>query len=215
MDPTLSQKLRYLVFEGVDGVGKTSLLSHVHAELIARTAWTDSKPVMFTEMRFPTTSPVGVLIRRVLTNYEYLDERTMLYLWMADAVEANTEITVRLASGQYVLTDRHPFVSSFAYQAESYDMATLLAIQAKHTLVSPHHVFILDAPTDVTETRLQRRTETRCQRYEPVDAAYRERIRQRYLAYATLHPQHTTVLNGIEPVTTLVQQVMQHLTEKP
>lgn len=197
---------RCIVFEGPDGSGKSTLcravLDHYSFQAKMKT-----KPTLWS-IRYPThTTAPGKLIHHIFSGVVTVDPKTMLYLLLADFVEMSVRLKPQLTDDALVIVDRHPLVSGWAYQTETYTLEDVLACQRRHDIDGFDLVFILDVPAAVSEERLSARKTRRNAMYEVQDPLYQERLRDRYRAYAAMHPQHTVLLDGTQPIETLVKQV--------
>ncbi len=103
---------RLVVFEGVEGVGKTTQLDRLVARLAAA-------GVNVARFREPGGTPVGDRIRQVLLDPGTLmDARTEALLFMASRAElVATAVRPALAAGAIVFLDRF-FLSTYAYQVD-------------------------------------------------------------------------------------------------
>ncbi|ENN96775.1 thymidylate kinase [Methanocaldococcus villosus KIN24-T80] len=95
----------FIVFEGIDGSGKTT-----QAKLLA-----EKLKAFFTYE--PTDGDVGKLIRAILREKRDVDNRTLALLFAADRIEHNKIIKKELKKRD-VVCDRY-FYSSLAYQSVS------------------------------------------------------------------------------------------------
>jgi dTMP kinase len=102
----------FIVFEGIDGSGKSTQIRLLEAFLTAR----GQKVVRTAE---PSDGPAGKLIRQVFSGAYPADERVVAGLFVADRLEhilhAETGMRKALDEGFTVLCDRY-YLSSFAYQ---------------------------------------------------------------------------------------------------
>jgi dTMP kinase len=98
-----------IVFEGIEGVGKSTQLQLLRA-------WLQRTNVV-TTVREPGGTPAGDEIRRLLLDPEsQLDERTEALLFMASRAQVVASvIRPALDRGEFVLLDRF-FLSTYAYQ---------------------------------------------------------------------------------------------------
>ncbi len=119
MNPPGPGKL--IVFEGIDGTGKTTQLV-----LLARTLTDRGLPVVSTKE--PTDGPFGRRIRELYTNRESVSREQELELFLADRREhVRTLLSPALSSGKIILCDRY-VLSTIAYQgAAGLDVQEILA----------------------------------------------------------------------------------------
>jgi len=99
----------FIVFEGVDGSGKST-----HARLLADWLRGRGKGVFLTME--PTEGRIGQLIRDVLSGKIKVDPKTLALLFCADRVEHVNQIREALDKGDIVISDRY-YHSTVAYQA--------------------------------------------------------------------------------------------------
>lgn len=118
----------FIVFEGLDGCGKTTQLDLLAGKIIKHyNSIYNSITSMFinplTEERVyktaePTNKATGKFLRRVLKGEFILDARTVAFLFSADRCEhlyGEEGIVSKTAANKYILCDRYLF-SSLAYQ---------------------------------------------------------------------------------------------------
>ncbi len=107
----------FIVFEGLDGTGKTTQM-----ERLAETLRAEGVSVALTAE--PTDSEDGRRLRRVLAGKEPADNPCLAALFLLDRIGHNTDpvhgIERMLANGCTVLSDRY-YYSSLAYQGEGED----------------------------------------------------------------------------------------------
>lgn len=107
---------KFIVFEGIDGCGKTTQLARLGNALRAR-----GRQVCLTAE--PTDSPTGKLLRAALSGKEPRSPSEMAALFTLDRIGHNLApggIGEALASGKDVLCDRY-YYSSLAYQGSLCD----------------------------------------------------------------------------------------------
>jgi len=105
-----------------------------------------------------------------------------------------------LAGGKVVIADRF-YDSTFAYQGYGLgaDLAGLRALTSFAVGgLRPQRTFLLDAPVEVTLTRLRARDarEERWDRFHSDDRAFFERVRDGYLRLAAGEPGRFVVVNA-------------------
>ena len=100
---------KLIVFEGIDGTGKTTQLTLL-ADLLTNLNY----PVLVTKE--PTEGPIGLKIRQLYTNRGNCTDEEELALFIADRKEHVAECLLpALRAGKIVLCDRY-FLSTMAYQ---------------------------------------------------------------------------------------------------
>jgi dTMP kinase len=98
-----------IVFEGAEGVGKTTQIQRLCAYL-------DAAAVPYTALREPGGTPLGEEIRRLLLGLEHdVAPRAEALLFMAARAQLVKRIQHEKRQGRVVLLDRF-FLSTYAYQ---------------------------------------------------------------------------------------------------
>ncbi|NLL95379.1 MAG: dTMP kinase [Thermoplasmatales archaeon] len=157
----------FIVFEGIDGTGKSSVCTAV-SESLSRLGY---DAVTTYE---PTPGPIGSLVRS-----EGFGPLAEALLFAADRAEHTVWVMGRVREGKVVLCDRY-FASSLAYQsAAGADPGWIRGINAPG-MVEPDLTILMDAPVSVGMGRVGFRGEAT--RFE--DPGYLEKVRSAYLDYA-------------------------------
>lgn len=203
--------MKFMVFEGLDGAGKSTLIQSIQKHLEAQ----DLEPIL---IRDPGTTAVGEKLRRlILDPAEQPSAKTEILMYQAARAQLVDEIIApSLKKGRWVLSDRF-YSSTIAFQchARGLDRADVdwLSRYACSGLV-PDLVVFIDIPVEESQRRLNSRGaslgETK-DRMEQENIAFHERVRQGYLAQAKENPQGWLVLDGTRTPAQLVDDVMAHL----
>lgn len=132
---------KFIVFEGADGVGKTT-----QARILA-----DRLGAHLT--REPGATPLGLRLREILSdpNFEKTPEVEVLLMAADRSAHISDVIVPKVEAGTHVVSDRH-VGSSFAYQGYGRGvlMESITTINMFATLsVTPDLVIYLDAPRHV------------------------------------------------------------------
>lgn len=168
----------FIVVEGVDGAGKSSVVAGVAAAFSAR-----GRDVLV--LREPGSTPIGERVRALLLDPQsgHPDPMAEALLFSACRAEMVRKlIRPALEQGRFVVLDRF-FFSTLAYQGggAGADRAALMEISRAATGgLLPDVVVLLDLPPAVAAAR---RTRT-LDRMEANDAAYHDRVRRAYLDLA-------------------------------
>lgn len=159
----------FIVFEGIDGSGKTTLIESVKKYLESR-----GRKVKTT--REPTSGTIGSFVR----DTDGLTPESEALLFTADRACHTEEIEKWLSDGYDVIADRY-YASTIAYQAASgTDRKWLESINSK-VIVEPTMTFLLDISPEVSLRRVDTRGEEKS-RFEK--AEYLRRVREEYLSTA-------------------------------
>lgn len=147
---------KFIVFEGIDGSGKTTQIKLLH-----RTLADKGIPVHITKE--PTDDPMGKQLRKYLGGKEKTDLRAIAALFAADRLHHITAaggILDNLSKGRTVLCDRY-YLSSYAYQSVDCDLDWIMALnrEAANIARPDLHIF-LDVPAEQSMGRVTSRGET-------------------------------------------------------
>jgi dTMP kinase len=166
----------FVVLEGPDGAGKSSLVRALGARLLA-----DGMQVL--PVREPGGTPVAEAARKVaLRSHHEISPAAELFLILAARADLVARvIRPALEAGQIVLADRFD-LSTRAYQvagrglpADDVDAALRLATGG----LVPDLTLVLDIPVEIGRER-QRRARKVQDRFEREDDAFHERVRDAY-----------------------------------
>jgi len=159
------KKYRFIVFEGIDGSGKSTqikLLSDYLASCGHRIHCTAE----------PTNGPAGRLIRQVFSGAYPADDRVVAGLFVADRLEhilhTDNGMLQALRDGFTVLCDRY-YLSSFAYQGVHMPLAWVMQANSMAVeLLKPDVHIYLDLSPEKALERIRKGREDR-ELYETMD----------------------------------------------
>src|SRR4030042_469001 len=140
----------FIVFEGIDGSGKTEQYRRLVKSL-------EKRRYEVVQTKEPTVdSPIGKLIRSVLYRHERVAEEALALLFAADRADhTERKIKPALERGAIVVSDRYVY-SSLAYQSRGMgrelDLEWVRTIN-RHT-IQPDMVIYLDVSPEVGQDRL-------------------------------------------------------------
>lgn len=109
------KKGKFIVFDGIDGAGKTTQL-----DMLARRMTDDGESVYITAE--PTGRDIGRLLRSALSGADKRSECEMAVMFVLDRIAHNAEIEEKINDGVCVLCDRY-YHSTLAYQGKTTDYA--------------------------------------------------------------------------------------------
>ncbi len=162
----------FIVFDGMDGTGKTTQMRTLAAALEAVGC-----PVVLTAE--PSTSEDGKALRRALSGQEPASNSRLAALFLLDRIGHNEEIARWLAEGKTVISDRY-YYSSMAYQGVdgAYDWVADMNLRCPG-IRRPDGCILLDMEPEASMARITAgRTTDELEIYETV--AQQERIRARF-----------------------------------
>lgn len=207
----------FITFEGIEGSGKSTQIKLLAASLEAA-----GKTVVTT--RQPGGCALGQTLRAILlsTNTKNLDPRAELFLYLADRAQHIAEI-IRPAqnAGQIVLCDRFAD-STTVYQGYGRGLDVAMLNKLNDIAVAgawPQCTLLLDLDPEQGLRRALARNlkEGNCAtegRFEAESIDFHTRIRDGYLALASLHPKRIAIIDATPDVATVARAVWQAVSAR-
>lgn len=185
-----------IVFEGIDGSGKSTVARSLYEDLYERQR-------LVQHITFPSKRPIGVFLRKCLNGEETINPIAYQHLFIADALDNDAQIRTWIDQGNTVICDRHPTVSSWVYGIEHFSLPTILSINVAQLFTRPSLIVVLDVPSEVAAKRLFERGGMDAT-YDTVDLSKIEQRRSRYFATVNLSPLAYAILDGTKSTRVLV-----------
>lgn len=215
----LKQRGKFITFEGLDGVGKSTQLENLAANLRGR-----GIDVLTT--REPGGTALGEKLRTVLLSSRTsgLSPLAELALMFADrAQHIDEQILPALEQGQWVLCDRFTD-SSEAYQGGGRELGSQLVLQLHKTLchnLQPDLTILMLSDASRAVARARRRnagqsqqTEDDESRFEKESRAFYERVLAVYMAIATRSPQRVAMVDATDPIAKVQKKIARIVEER-
>jgi len=198
----------FIVFEGGEGIGKTT-----QAKLLK--AWLEQEEETVVLSREPGGSELGVEIRKILLSHSTgeISPRAEALLYAADrAHHVYSVIRPALAQGEVVISDRY-FDSSIAYQGAGRILqpqeVARISRWATESLF-PTLTIIIDLPPQIGLARLKSKDRLESQ---PMD--FHERVRQEFLQLAALDPERYVIIDGNQSIEDTHAAIISRVSEIP
>jgi dTMP kinase len=205
---------RFVTFEGIEGVGKSTQVQRAAASLRAA-----GLEVVVT--REPGGTPLAEAIRRMVLEpqSDRLDGTAeLLLMFAARSIHLANLIEPALARGAWVLCDRFTDATE-AYQGAGRGVA-LEDIRALERIAQrgrrPDLTLLLDAPVELAMARSRQRGEQN-DRFEAEQAGFFRRVRQGYLDIAAREPGRVVRVDAarsVEAVALDVARVLRRLQQE-
>jgi dTMP kinase len=200
MDATMStnQPGFFISFEGIDGAGKST---HINAYCDLLKSRFPERTLVLT--REPGGTVLGEQLRALLLEAPMHLETEALLMFAARREHLAQVIEPALEAGHIVVSDRFTD-ASFAYQGggRGLSIEKLNALeqwvqtQSDGYLLQPNTTFLFDLPGAVAEAR---RSKARTpDKFERLDLAFFERVRQEYLRRAKADPNRFVLVDATQ-----------------
>ncbi len=158
-------KGRFIVFEGIDGSGKSTQIKKISKRLkaLGNNVYSTFEP---------TDGPIGTLIRKMLSGKIATDQRTIASLFAADRtdhlVNHDNGIRHKVDKGDVVLCDRYYF-SSYAYHAQYIEMKWVINANSLNAdILRPDLTIFIDVDPDLCFKRIKS-SRSNFEMYEKID----------------------------------------------
>jgi dTMP kinase len=184
---------RFITFEGIEGVGKTT-----QAALAAE--YLQSRGIEVVLTREPGGTPLAEQLRALVLEPR---ERPigvtaeLLLIFAARASHVADRIRPALRRGRWVLCDRFTD-ATLAYQGggSGANRAWIRQLaKIAHPRLTPDRTLLFDAPPEIAMARVADRG-NRPDRFEAEDSTFFERVRQSYLEIAAHEPARVRVIDA-------------------
>jgi len=188
----------FISFEGIDGAGKST---HINSFCDLLKSRFPERTLVLT--REPGGTALGEQLRALLLEAPMHLETEALLMFAARREHLAQVIEPALAAGHIVVSDRFTD-ASFAYQGggRGLSIEKLNALeqwvqkQSDGRLLQPNTTFLFDLPGEVAEAR---RSKARTpDKFERLDLAFFERVRQEYLRRAKADPNRFVMVDATQ-----------------
>ena len=195
---------RFISFEGIEGVGKTTALNYVQEQL-------DVVHIPYVITREPGGTPISEAIRGILLNHydETMCPDTELLLMFAGRTQNIAHVILpALRRGQWVLSDR--FIdASFAYQGGGRGILVKYIEELAQWVLGnlkPDLTLLLDAPVSISLSRVKSRGAK--DRIETEGLEFFKRVRESYLVLANQEPVRFQIIRAYQELPAVKEQII-------
>ncbi len=185
----MTERGRFITFEGIDGAGKSTHIDAIAEALRAR----GMTPLLTRE---PGGTPLGESLRELVLNHAMARETETLLMFAARAEHLANVIRPALAAGQWVLCDRFTD-ATYAYQAGGRGMQAERIAQLEqwvHPDLQPDLTILFDVAPDVAAKRLAR--SRHADRFESEPSSFFAAVRAMYLKRAAANPTRFLIVDS-------------------
>ncbi|MGL9687684.1 MAG: dTMP kinase [Candidatus Phytoplasma sp. TWB_XP] len=164
-----------MVFEGLDGSGKTTLIKKLKNSLINK----GHKVKVFQGLG---SSSIGKEIRNLFLYQKIISPKTKYFLSFANMIQVQDELIIpNLLNGHLVLIDRW-YGSTLAYQSNNIDYDDEITSKIiNQYLIKPQLTFYLDIDSQIGLQRKQSQPHHKLDLIEQKPLNYFENVRENYL----------------------------------
>lgn len=206
--------MKFIVFEGLDGAGKSTLIQKVQESLL-------QKQLVVRLVRDPGTTTLGEKLRNLILDPQMSpSSRAEILMYQAARAQLVGEnIRPSLQRGEWVLSDRF-YSSTIAFQCfarglsrADVDWLNNYACEG----LQPDLVIFIDIPVEESENRVAKRvsaTGVLKDRLEKETRSFHQRVREGYLQQARENPSTWLVLDGLKTAENLFLDVIAFLEKK-
>jgi dTMP kinase len=206
----MSAAARFVTFEGIEGVGKTTQVALLSSALQAR-------DIAHVVTREPGGTPLAESIRQVVlrASEEPLPPTAeLLLMFAARAVHLANHIEPNLRAGRWVICDRFTD-ATYAYQGGGRQ----LRAQPIHDLEDmvqgtrrPDLTILLDAPVAGALARAAARNAgSAVDRFERERSEFFERVRKVYLSRAAAEPERMALVDATQSIDEISARILEQL----
>jgi dTMP kinase len=201
---------RFVTFEGIEGVGKTTQVARVSRALATR-------GVAHVVTREPGGTPLAENIRQVVLTAgdESLPPTAeLLLMFAARAVHLANHIEPNLRAGRWVICDRFTD-ATYAYQGGGRQLSAE-PIRELESMVQgvrrPDLTVLLDAPVEAALARAAARNAgAAADRFERERGEFFERVRNVYLTRAAAEPNRIALIDATQTVDAVSECILAEL----
>lgn len=201
----MSERGKFITFEGIDGAGKST-----HIEWLAN--WLRQRGQGVLTTREPGGTPLGEKLRALLLADDMHLETEALLMFAARREHLARVIYPALEKGTWVISDRFTD-ASMAYQGGGRGLA-MGKLEALEQWVQgdfqPDLTLLFDVSLEVAQARIA--TTRQLDRFEQEKRDFHQRVRQAYLERAAAHPRRMQVIRGERSLDEIKKEIEQLVT---
>ncbi|HTB27784.1 MAG TPA: dTMP kinase, partial [Steroidobacteraceae bacterium] len=206
---------RFLTFEGIEGVGKSTQVARLASTLAGR-------GIAHVVTREPGGTPLAERIRDLVLTpgaERVPDSAELLLMFAARSVHLENWIEPSLAAGRWVICDRFTD-ATYAYQGAGRGLEQATIAQLERLVQGsrrPDLTLLLDVPVGVGLERARARNSgaqgasSAADRFERERAEFFERVRGGYLARASAEPERIVVIDAALPEEEVALEILGEL----
>ncbi|MFN3564997.1 MAG: dTMP kinase [Burkholderiaceae bacterium] len=187
----MTERPRFITFEGIDGAGKSTQIDFV-------AAWLRERGADVVVTREPGGTAIGEALRELVLRQPMSARTETLLVFAARAQHLDELILPALAAGRWVVCDRFTD-ATYAYQSGGRGVpeAAVEALERwVHPDLQPDLTLLFDVPPELAARRLSKARVA--DRFEAERLDFFARVRAAYLERARRFPARFVVLDGTQ-----------------
>lgn len=193
----MSERGRFITFEGIDGAGKSS-----HLDFLCERVRLRGREVVLT--REPGGTPAGEQLRALVLHHRMEALAEALVMFAARRAHVTEVIEPALAAGRWVVCDRFSD-STYAYQCGGRGLApeSFASLESLvHGGLQPDATFLFDLDPAIAYERQRAQSRTP-DKFERERADFFVRVREAYLERARSHSRRIHVIDASADLATV------------
>lgn len=203
----------FVVFEGIDGSGKSSLIVSLSKDLKKR-------GLNLNLTKEPGGTVLGQKIRKLLIEHTPHPPTAQAenLLYFADRSQHIKEvIEPTLKKGEWLISDRY-WASTFAYQCGGRQINEKF-VSSLHKLLCPPECepdlwILLDLPVEVSLQRMEKERKNQRDRFELEERDFHQRVRDYYLKIAQSNPKNWLVVDACQAPEQILKKIIKDLENR-
>ena len=209
----MSSSGRFITFEGIEGVGKSTQVSRL-------SAWLGEQQINHVVTREPGGTPLAEKIRDLVlvAREESMPANAeLLLMFAARSVHLENWVLPNLRAHRWVVCDRFTD-ATYAYQGGGRQLPTTTIAQLESLVqqgLKPDLTLLLDAPVSVALSRARSRNGDAAQdRFERERHEFFERVQMAYHARARAEPARFALIDATQTVDRVATDIIERIRER-
>lgn len=202
----MDKKGKFIVFEGIDGSGKSTQIRFLADKL-------KEAGIPYEITAEPSEGPIGVMIRQILTGECKMDNRVIAALFAADRLDhiLNEEdgLLHKIENGTTVICDRYYF-SSYAYNGVDMPMEWVISANSQSSrLLKPTVNIFIDLDPDTALERIARNRQC-TELFEKKSRL--EKVRENYFeVFEKMQDEMVVIIDGNQTPEAMAEEIWQKI----
>lgn len=199
-------RTRFITFEGIDGVGKSTQISMLYDYLAAR-------KIECYKTREPGGTKEAEQIRELILENKFSPMTELLLFFAARAEHVNKVVLPKIQSGEVVLCDRY-IDSTLVYQGfNGFAEDFIMNLHNMTVKLMPDLTFVLYADVSKLNQRINMRGEE-MNKYDLLPAAQMEKMQEHFFSLSKKYSDRIILINADQDENEVHKVIIQNLYKK-